>query len=612
MGGILGYIGKKKINVNIFNQARDQLIHRGPNWGESKFYRFNNNNIFFGHRRLSIIDISKNSNQPFEYKNLSLIFNGEIYNYIELKNILKNKGYNFKTNGDTEVLIKSIHYWGTNVFKHLDGMWAFSCFNKKTGETIISRDRFGEKPLYYFKDTSSFFFCSEIAPILALNKNLIPVNHDCITRFCVNGYKSLKKKNETFYKNILELLPGCFMKIKDGRINIKKYWNPKFEPNNKLQYNDIIENIREKLINSVKLKLRSDVKLAFTLSGGVDSSTLVSISKKILNQNVSAFSILNNNYSYDEKKFIEFSKKDLKINHSYVKLENKNFISDITRTISDRKMPILTISHYLYGMLTKKMSQKGFKVVLSGFGADEIFTGYYDHYNLFLHHLNSRKLKKYKEELKLWKKYVQPYVRNPYLKKSSLYSNNIKFRSHIYLNNNIFKSMLKNNWSEDFFEKKYTKDLLRNRMLNETFNEIIPISLMEEDMQSMQSSMENRSPFLDKNIFEFMLKVPTKHLISSGYSKKILRDSMTGIVDERILWNRKKIGFNAPIKEIFDFQKKDNQELILDNSEIFNYFDRNKIEKIFYKRKDSLPNSLSKFIFNFISCKIFLENKYIK
>ena len=146
-------------------------------------------------------------------------------------------------------------------------------------------------------------------------------------------------------------------------------------------------------------------------------------------------------------------------------------------------------------------------------------------------------------------------------------------------------------------------------MFNETFNEIVPISLFEEDLQSMRNSMENRSPYLDKDIFEYMLKVPTQHLISSGYSKKILRDSMSGIVDHKILWNRRKVGFNAPINEIFNINKKKNWEVILDNSEIFELFDKNKIENILSKNKNKIPNSISKFIFNFLSCKIFLENK---
>ena len=609
MCGIIGYIGDNNISKKNFNIARDLISHRGPNWGETKIYKKFNKQIYFGHRRLSIIDISSSSNQPYEFQNLSLIFNGEIYNYIELRDLLKKKGYQFHTTGDTEVLIKSIHCWGKKVFSYLDGMWSFACINKISGDILISRDRFGEKPLYYYKNNNTFIFCSEVTPILKLFPNSGDINKNSILRFCINGYKSVKKVNETFYNKIKELPSGNNLIFSKNKIKIYQYWKPQFNPVSNLTYSDVVENIKEKLIKSLKQKLRSDVKLAFTLSGGIDSNSLISIAKRILKYDVHAFSILNKNKSYDEKKFINRTINNLNINHQYIELENRNFIEDITNIISERKLPILTISHYLYGKLTKSMSDKGFKVVLSGYGADEIFTGYYDHFNLFFQHLKSKKLKKFKDEVRDWNKYIKPWIRNPYLQKPLLYHKNKNFRSHIYLNNNLFTSFLKKNWSENFFEKNYTNDLLRNRMLNETFNEIVPISLFEEDLQSMRNSMENRSPYLDKDIFEYMLKVPTQYLISSGYSKKILRDSMNGIVDHKILWNRRKVGFNAPINEIYDINKKKNREVILDNSEIFELFDKNKIENIFTKNKNKIPNSISKFIFNFLSCKIFLENR---
>ena len=580
----------------------------GPNFGSTKIYNIGKHNIFFGHRRLSIIDITNSSNQPFEYKNLSLTFNGEIYNYIELRNILKKKGYRFNTTGDTEVLIKSIHYWGKKVFNYLDGMWSFACLDKKKNEILLSRDRFGEKPLYYFKQKNSFFFCSEIPPILYLSPNSQNINYNTIKRFCINGYKSIKKNKETFYKYIKEIPPGNNLVFRNNQLTISPYWKPKFVPDENLEYSNIVENIKEKLIKSVKLKLRSDVKLAFTLSGGIDSNSLVSIAKKILNIDVNSFSILNKNKFYEEKKFIDSSVKSLKINHQYIELRNDNFLDDLHSIISQRRMPVLTISHYLYGKLTEELSNQGFKVVLSGYGADEVFTGYYDHFNLFFKYLKLKRLKKFELEVKEWKKSIQPWIRNPFLKDENIYLKNKNFRSHIYLNNKLFSSFLNKKWDEKFYEKKYTNDILRNRMLNETFHEIIPISLFEEDLQSMRNSMENRSPYLDKDIFEYMLKVPTKYLISSGFSKKILRDSMKNIVNDNILWNKRKVGFNAPLSEIYDFRLKKNREAILDYSEIFEIFNRDKIEKIFSKKLNKIPNSLSKFIFNFLNSKIFLEN----
>ena len=282
MCGIIGYIGDNNISKKNFNIARDLISHRGPNWGETKIYKKSNKQIYFGHRRLSIIDISSSSNQPYEFQNLSLIFNGEIYNYIELRDLLKKKGYQFHTTGDTEVLIKSIHCWGKKVFSYLDGMWSFACINKISGDILISRDRFGEKPLYYYKNNNTFIFCSEVTPILKLFPNSGDINKNSILRFCINGYKSVKKVNETFYNKIKELPSGNNLIFSENKIKIYQYWKPQFNPVSNLTYSDVVENIKEKLIKSLKQKLRSDVKLAFTLSGGMNSNSLISIAKKIL------------------------------------------------------------------------------------------------------------------------------------------------------------------------------------------------------------------------------------------------------------------------------------------------------------------------------------------
>lgn len=608
MCGIIGYIGKKPPNKELFNKARDLLNHRGPDFGHTKFYFFKDKKIYFGHRRLSIIDISKYSNQPYEYKNLSLIFNGEIYNYIELRNTLKKRGYSFSTSGDVEVLIKSIHFWGVKAFNHLDGMWSLAVFNKKNGETIFSRDRFGEKPFFYTKLKNDFLFSSEISPILFLKPEASNINHSQIIRFCINGYKSLKKQNKTFFNDIHELEPGNYLILKDNKFVIKKYWRPSFKINKKLKYENVISEVKSLIINSVQQKLRSDAKLAFTLSGGIDTNTITSIASKILNINVNTFSIINKDKNYSELNYIKLALKNLKCSHQFINIKNVNFINDLTKLISKRKSPVLTISHYLYGKMTEAVSSRGYKVILGGYGSDEIFTGYYDHFNLNFYNLKSSDIEKYKKEKYYWLKYIKPYVRNPSLKKNNLYIKNKNFREHIYLNQKLFRSFLNVDWEDSFQEKYYSKDLLRNRMLNEFFHESIPPALNEEDLQSMNNSIENRNPFLDKSLFEFMQKVPSNYLINNGYSKKILRDAMNGIVDNKILSNRRKIGFNAPLEDIFNLNLKKNREFILDNSEIYEYFKKNKIEKFLYKKKHKFSNSLSKFMFNFISCKIFLEN----
>ena len=231
-------------------------------------------------------------------------------------------------------------------------------------------------------------------------------------------------------------------------------------------------------------------------------------------------------------------------------------------------------------------------------------SGYYDHHLAFLHDIQDSPTL-YQRYLLDWEQYVKPLVRNPYLKDSSLFVHNPDFRNHIYLNSDEFAGYFHNDWKELFTETEYVEDLLRNRMLNELFHEAIPVILHEDDLNAMYFSIENRSPFLDRNLFEFCNQIPTKYLMRNGFQKAVLRDSMRGIVPNAILDNRKKVGFNAPILSFLDIHNSDTKSYLLDNSPIFDHIQRSQIERLI--QKPELPNSESKFLFYFLCSKIFLE-----
>ena len=196
MCGIAGYYGKNKLAKSHLRKCLDEMKNRGPdNISTEEFININNINCYLLHSRLSIIDLDKRSNQPFTFENLVLIYNGEIYNFLEIRNELMAKGYQFKTLSDTEVLLKSFHCWGEKMFDKLEGMWAFAIFNKVNGKILLSRDRFGEKPLYFFKTNDGLFFASEIKYIKALTGRNFDFNQDQILRYITNGYRSLNKLN---------------------------------------------------------------------------------------------------------------------------------------------------------------------------------------------------------------------------------------------------------------------------------------------------------------------------------------------------------------------------------------------------------------------------------
>ncbi len=605
MCGIGGYFGKNKIPKNLFYKAAKHLKLRGPD--NTSFFFDEKKNIFTGliHTRLSILDLKKRSNQPFQYKNYIMIFNGEIYNYKELKKILIDKGYKFQTTGDTEVLIKSFDFWGEESFNKFEGMWAVVIYDKNKNTIVFSRDTFGEKPLFYFKNQSGIFFASNINCLLDLIDEKKKINLAHVKRYLVNGYKSLHKNNQTFFSGIKDFPKNSIISInKDLKYKKKINWKPNIKVNQSIKYEQAILEIKDILINSVKHKMRSDVDLAFCLSGGVDSNSIVGIANNILNKKINAFSIINKDPRFEENKMIDIAASSHSLNHHKIVLNKKNFLNNLETQIVYSGRPIYTISYYLQNFLMKKISEQGLKVSISGTGADEIFTGYYDHYNLYAKQIQKNKF--YRKRVNIfWKKNIKKYVRNPYLQNLNLYDKNAKFRKHIYLNSELFSSYLSDGWKENFGEKNFTSDLLKNRMLNELFYEAVPVILSEDDSNSMNYSIENRSPFLDTKLLNYTLNLPSKYFMQNGYSKSLLRDSMKDIVNNKILYNPRKVGFNASISENLDIQK--NKDYILDNDKIFEIVKKDKIEKLINKKK--LLNSESKFLFNFINSKIFL-NKF--
>ena len=606
MCGIAGYIGKNNFNTNKINTCLNLMKRRGPDI--SQFFRHtfrNNTNVFLLHSRLSIIDLDKRSNQPFKYQNKVLIFNGELYNYIELKKELVSKGHQFKTKSDTEVMLHILIEYGWQGLDKCEGMWAFALYDTIDNSLILCRDRFGEKPLYYFRDEDELYFGSEIKFISSLLTKKLSINNEHLYRYMTNGYKSLYKSKDNFFKNIEFLPPASILILQDNKSKFFKYWHPTFLTDESMTYNEAIEKTKELLINSVRLRLRSDVPLAFCMSGGVDSNTLISIAKNVFNYDVHGFTIVNTDARYEEQELVDHSAEQLKIRHTEVPLNTKNFLQKLRILINQHDAPIYTITYYAQWLLLEMIATQGYKISISGTGADEFFSGYYDHHNAYLFEMYKNYPSKYNSAFQAWQTHIAPIVRNPYLKKPELFIESPNFREHIFLKSNEFSSYLFNEWNEPFHEEAYTSSLLRNRMLNELFHESVPPILHEDDLNSMYYSIENRSPFLDRKLFDFCSTIPSKHLVKNGAAKAVLRDSMHGIVPEKILSERRKVGFNAPIYSFLDVNEPDVRSYLLDDGPIFEFVKREKIEQLISKLQ--LPNSESKFLFYFLSSKIFIE-----
>jgi len=367
-----------------------------------------------------------------------------------------------------------------------------------------------------------------------------------------------------------------------------------------------IEESKKRLIDSVKLRMRSDVPIAFCMSGGVDSNSLISIAKNVLNYNVHGFTIDNIDARYQEKELVDYAVKELSIKHTNVPVNTNNFIGNLQKIIVQHDSPIYTISYYAHWLLVKQIAAHGFKISVSGTAADELFSGYYDHHNAYLYETFNNYPAMFDSSLKAWRKYILPTLRNPLLQNPAMYIDQASFRDHIYFRANEFSKYLKKQWCEPFQEKYYCTSLMRNRMLNELFHEAIPQILHEDDLNSMSFSIENRSPYLDRKLFEHCIKIPTCYLVHDAMAKAILRQAMKGIVPDKILSERRKIGFNAPLFSFLNLKDMKTYNYLMDKSPIYDFVHREKIKQLL--DRDQLPNSESKFLFNFINTKVFIES----
>ena len=371
-----------------------------------------------------------------------------------------------------------------------------------------------------------------------------------------------------------------------------------------LSYDEAVQGVREQLARSVELRLRADVPLAFCLSGGVDSTVLISIARRLLGHEVHAFTVTLGDPRYDEQEAVATTVAELGLDHTSVPASTHGFLDGMRELVGYHDSPVSTISYYAHWKLLQTISGAGYRVSVSGTGADELFSGYYDHHLAYLYEVRGDPTL-HAQALQNWQQAVLPHVRNPHLGNADLFVRDPGFRDHIYLDAERFAGFLTAPFAEPFTESRYTGDLLRNRMLNELYHEVVPPILHEDDLNSMYFSVENRSPFLDRGLCELAYRIPTRHLLRDGRAKAVLRDAARGIAPDHVLDEPRKVGFNAPILSFLDTTDPSVRATLLEDSPIFSIVRRDRIAELLEKR--DLPNSESKLLFYFTSAKLFLE-----
>jgi asparagine synthase (glutamine-hydrolysing) len=603
MCGIAGVVGEHLPTPERVEKTLALMGRRGPDARGVYSGRLGNHQVLLLHTRLSIIDLDVRSNQPFLRDGCALTFNGEIYNFIEVREELLKLGHTFTTTSDTEVIIEAYRRWGPDCVKRFEGMWAFAMLDERENRLWLSRDRFGEKPLFYWHHDGALYFGSEVKFLTALSGAKPSVNAAQLRRYLVNGYKALYKEPNTFFNEVAELPPSSQALVQTpDRVEPRTYWSLNYRPNG-LSRDDAAEGVRERLFQAVKLRLRADVRVAFCLSGGVDSTALASIASKVFGQQIHAFSIIDKDERYHELDNMRAVVDDLGCEHHVVETSTEGFRERLRQQVAYHDAPVATISYYMHAFLSQAIREHGFKVALSGSAADELFTGYYDHYSFWLAKMSTTP--EFPTLLEDWRQSYGAHVRNPLLKDPLNFAREPDRRDHIYLNADVFGSLMTDDFHEPFAEHHYTDDLLRNRMLNELFHEAVPVILKEDDLNSMLCSVENRSPYLDSGLAEYLYQVPGEYLIKDGYVKWLLREAVEGLLVDSVRLDKRKRGFNASIESLVDRSDPDTVEWLMAESPIFDHVKRESIAS--FLRNDMSDNSFSKFLFSFVSAKTFLE-----
>ena len=458
MCGIAGAFGPDRPDDGRVERTLALMRNRGPDAHGVFRGTLGENNVTLLATRLAIIDLDPRSNQPFEHDDCVIAYNGETYNYLEIRAELETAGHRFRTDSDTEVIVQAYRRHGDDFVDRLEGMWAFALFDRRDGKLVLSRDRFGEKPLYYMRVNGTLYFASEVKFLMALSGHRPAVNADQLRRYLVNGYKSLYKGGDSFFEGVRELPPAHRMTLRDGPdAEPLPYWRLEYRPR-AMTAEDAREGARERLFEAVRLRLRADVPLAFCLSGGIDSGTLVSIAGRALGHDVHAFSIIDGDPRYNERDNIMAVVDDLGCAHHLVHTSPDGFFDRMKMLVGYHDMPVATINYYMHAFLSEAIAEQGFKVVLSGTAADELFTGYYDHYGFWLAEMQHRP--DFPRLVEDWKESYGRFVRNPLLQSPTAFVNNPEQREHIYLNQELFEGYLTQPFHEDFGEEAYSDNLL--------------------------------------------------------------------------------------------------------------------------------------------------------
>jgi len=563
MCGIAGIISPDRsvLNEFVLKDMADSLAHRGPD-GEGLWIN-KTHQAGFAHRRLSIIDLSDAAAQPMHYmQQYSIVYNGEIYNYIELKKELKKSGYHFNSASDTEVILAAYDCYKERCLQYFDGMFAFAIWDEKEKTIFAARDRFGEKPFYYHHDKENFSFASEMKALWAsgIEKS---VEHKMMLNYMSLGHvQNPANKSQTFYKGIFSLPPAHFItyNAETSQLKIDRYWNIDKQVQVKINEEDAVRQMDHLFSTSINRRLRSDVPIGASLSGGLDSSSIVYYIQRALageNAKLKTFSAVFPGFEKDERKYIQQVVAAFKLENYTTSPTAATLIRDFEKLCYHQEEPFPSSSIYAQYKVFEVAKTHNIKVLLDGQGADEMLAGYHKYVHWYLQEMVSRN--KFSGAAR---------------ERNLLARNHVEFRWGV---KNLLAAFLPSHASIALEKKEYNKiihnpDISKHLMsyvkgrewegihkpVVTKLNDILYFNTVENgleellrysDRNAMAHGREVRLPFLYNELVQFIFSLPSNFKINNGFTKMILRKLMDKKLPPNIVWRTDKIGYEPPQKK---------------------------------------------------------------
>ena len=579
MCGFVGYINKEKDKKDNIKKMADLIAHRGP---DSEGY-YTDENIALGFRRLSIIDLDGGSQPIYNSdKTKAIVFNGEIYNYQKLRKELTKKGYKFKTKTDTEVILHGYEEYNEKILDKLRGMFAFAIYDIKKKELFAARDFYGIKPFYYTKMDNTFMFGSEIKSFLIHPHFKKELNTNMLEYYLTFQYSAGR---ETFFKNVYKLMPGHYLKYKDEKLTVKKYYEIKFEEDNTKTYEEWKKGIKERLKDSVKAHKISDVEVGSFLSSGVDSSYIAATSDVD-----KTFTVGFNNKKYSEISYAEDLSKKIKTKNINKIISKEEYFKNLPNILYYMDEPLADPSAIALYFVTK-IASENVKVSLSGEGADEIFGGY----NIYQEPLTASWYYKIPYPIRYYigalagllpkKRGINFLVRRGKKLEDRFVGNAFIFNKH------EIKKIMKNKpktkgfteLTKPYYDKVKDKDEITKMQYIDFNFWLIGDILLKADKMSMANSLEVRVPFLDRPLIDYASSLPVEFKTDKYTTKKIFRDIASEVLEDKVS-SKKKLGFPVPIREWMKEEETYKQIKALFNKDN-QFFNTKKIIKLLEEHK---------------------------